>query len=65
MKAAVCEKAKGAWQVKEIESPQVGPNDVLVRIYASRFCHTDIHLTEGALGNKTHFPCILGHETVG
>ena len=24
MKAAVCEKAKGAWQVKEIESPQVG-----------------------------------------
>jgi D-arabinose 1-dehydrogenase-like Zn-dependent alcohol dehydrogenase len=65
MKAAVCEKPKGTWQVKEIESPQVGPSDVLIKIHASGLCYTDIHLTKGALGNRVHFSCAFGHEPVG
>jgi D-arabinose 1-dehydrogenase-like Zn-dependent alcohol dehydrogenase len=46
MKAAVCEKPKGTRQVKEIESLQVGPNDVLIKIHASGLCYTDVHLTD-------------------
>lgn len=65
MKAAVCEKPKATWQVKEIETPKVGPNDVLIKIHASGLCYTDIHLTEGAFGNMVHFPCVFGHEPVG
>jgi len=34
MKAAVCEKPGATWQVKEIEVPRFGPNDVLIKIRA-------------------------------
>jgi hypothetical protein len=35
MKAAVCEKPEVTWPVGKIKAPQVGPNDVLIKIHAS------------------------------
>ena len=61
----MCEKPNAKWQIKEIETPEVGPNDVLIKIRASGLCYTDIHLTEGAFGNTVQFPCVFGHEPVG
>jgi len=65
MKAAVCDNINSEWQIKDIEKPTVGPNDVLIKIHASGLCYTDVHLTQGDFGNKDKFPCVFGHEPVG
>ena len=63
MNAAVAEKAKQPWVVKKIPTPKAGPGQVLVQMKASGVCYTDIHQTEGDLGDI--FPRVLGHEPVG
>lgn len=63
MKAAVV-PAKGAkWELKEVEDPKPGVNQVLIRIHASGLCYTDVHQTKGEIPGS--FPVILGHEPVG
>jgi alcohol dehydrogenase len=63
MKAAVVPAVHGKWEVREVPTPQPGPNQVLIKIHASGLCYTDVHITEGAL--PTQFPRTLGHEPVG
>lgn len=65
MKAAVCDSVNSVWQIKDIEIPSLGHNDVLIKIHASGLCYTDVHLTEGDFGGKVKFPCVFGHEPVG
>jgi alcohol dehydrogenase len=63
MKAVVVPAARARWEVKEIPTPEPGPNQVLIRIRASGLCYTDVHITHGAI--PTTFPRTLGHEPVG
>lgn len=63
MKAAVVPAVRARWEVKEIPTPEPGPNEVLIRIRASGLCYTDVHITHGAI--PTQFPRTLGHEPVG
>ena len=49
--------------VEPVEFDDPEPGEVLVRIQASGVCHTDLHATTGALGDR--FPYLLGHEGVG
>ena len=63
MKALVVPAARARWEVKEIPTPEPGPNQVLIRIKASGLCYTDVHITHGAI--PTTFPRTLGHEPVG
>jgi D-arabinose 1-dehydrogenase-like Zn-dependent alcohol dehydrogenase len=67
MKAAVIPAVRSKWEVKEIPTPEVGPNQVLIKIHASGLCYTDVHVTEGHLPEKwlPKFPCTIGHEPVG
>src|SRR5262245_64839905 len=49
--------------VEEILVEEPGPGEVLVRIQASGVCHTDLHASLGAMGDR--FPYLLGHEGAG
>jgi alcohol dehydrogenase len=63
MLAAVVPSINGKWEVKEVSTPQVGTNQVLLKIHASGICYTDVHITKGGLGVK--FPHTIGHEPAG
>ena len=63
MRAAVVPAARAKWEIREVPTPEPGPNQVLIRIRASGLCYTDVHITEGML--PTRFPRTLGHEPVG
>jgi alcohol dehydrogenase len=63
MKAAVVTAINGPWEVKEVTQPEIGPNQILVKMHASGICYTDVHQTLGHIPGT--FPRILGHEPVG
>src|SRR5438552_17321002 len=63
MNALVVPAARARWEVKEIPTPEPGPNQVLIKIKASGLCFTDVHITHGMI--PTQFPRTLGHEPVG
>src|ERR671919_2352135 len=63
MFAAVVPSINGKWEVKEVPTPQVNTNQVLLKIHASGICYTDVHITKGGLGVK--FPHTIGHEPAG
>lgn len=67
MKAAVIPAVRSKWEIRDIPTPEVGPNQVLIKIHASGLCYTDVHVTEGQLPEKwlPKFPCTIGHEPVG
>ncbi len=52
MKAAVVTAFKKPLEIKQVEIPKPGPNDVLVKNIACGVCHTDLHT---AHGGKTNF----------
>lgn len=65
MRAAVLiEKRKVV--VKDVEEPQVGPQDVLIAVKSSGVCGTDVHMYEGEEGSTdVVMPLIMGHEFSG
>jgi D-arabinose 1-dehydrogenase-like Zn-dependent alcohol dehydrogenase len=63
MKAAIVPAANSAWVLKDIPTPEPGPNQVLIKIRASGMCYTDVHQTHGMI--PLSFPLTLGHEPVG
>jgi len=63
MKAAVVPQKGSKWEIKEVDDPKPGVNQVLIRIHASGLCYTDVHQTLGEI--PMQYPGILGHEPVG
>jgi alcohol dehydrogenase len=63
MLAAVVPAVNKQWEVKELPIPEPGINQVLIKIYASGLCYTDIHMTEG--DHTANFPNTIGHEPAG
>jgi L-iditol 2-dehydrogenase len=65
----------GKLEVRETPCPEIGPNDVLVRVSAVGLCGTDFHIFEGHANYHTDsngrpipltaHPQILGHEIAG
>jgi propanol-preferring alcohol dehydrogenase len=51
-------------QLQEVPTPDVGPNDVLVRIKAAGICHSDVHYRDGVSPVRP-LPITLGHEIAG
>lgn len=67
MKAIVKSKPEpGIWS-RDVPVPQVGPNDVLIKIRKTAICGTDIHIFNwDNWARKTiHTPLVIGHEFVG
>jgi L-iditol 2-dehydrogenase len=63
MKALVYE---GAWQMplREIETPEPGPGDVIVTVQAVGVCGSDVHGFMGVTGRRKP-PIVMGHEFTG
>lgn len=67
MKALVKkEAAPGLW-LEEVPEPSVGIDDVLIKIYKSSICGTDVHIYNwDEWAQKTiPVPLVIGHEFVG
>ncbi len=67
MKALVKAKPeKGIW-LQEIDIPEIGVNDVLIKVVKSAICGTDLHiyLWDEWAQNTINTPMTIGHEYVG
>jgi threonine 3-dehydrogenase len=67
MQALVKKLAEPGLWLEEIPEPQVGINDVLIRVRKSAICGTDVHIWNwDAWAQKTiPVPMAIGHEFVG
>ncbi|CAO1636600.1 unnamed protein product [Parajaminaea phylloscopi] len=67
MKAAVLKEYKKPFQyVEDRPVPQVGDDDVLVKIKAAGYCHTDLQVNEGVYESAGAKPGMIGsHEPAG
>jgi len=63
MKALVLEKYNH-FAYKDVPEPQLGPEDVLVRVKACGICGSDVHGMDGSTGRRIP-PVIMGHEAAG
>ena len=64
MKAAFFYGAGQPLKIEDVPTPEIGPEDALIKIAACGVCHTDLHYLEGVPTFKKP-PLILGHEASG
>jgi propanol-preferring alcohol dehydrogenase len=65
MKAAVVHEFGDPLSIEDVDTPEPGPDEILVDVQASGVCHTDLHAAEGDWPVKPKLPLIPGHEGVG
>src|SRR5690606_21121537 len=67
MKALVKAKAEEGIWMQEVERPEYGPNDLLIRVRKTAICGTDIHIYNwDEWAQRTiPVPMTVGHEFVG
>ncbi len=64
MKAAIL-TGYGIFEWKEVDTPSIKPDEVLVKISYASICGTDQHVFRGEFDGRTHVPFIPGHEFAG
>ncbi|MFH0897643.1 MAG: alcohol dehydrogenase catalytic domain-containing protein [Candidatus Bathyarchaeota archaeon] len=62
MRAARLYEYNTPLKLEEVDIPQIGPGEALVKIQSCGVCHTDLHLIEG---NARNLPHAFGHEGAG
>lgn len=65
MKAARLHAYGDPLHLDEVETPEPGPGEVLIRIASSGACHSDLHVMSGEMPILPELPWILGHENAG
>jgi len=67
MRALVKSKREPGLWMEDVPVPEIGPNDVLIRVHKSAICGTDMHIWNwDAWSQKTiPVPMHVGHEYVG
>lgn len=67
MKALVKSRPEPGLWMEEVPVPEVGINDVLIKVHKSSICGTDVHIWNwDAWASKTiPVPMVVGHEFVG
>lgn len=63
MKALLLKEYKQI-ELTDVPEPEVGPEDVLVRVHACGICGSDIHGYDGSSGRRIP-PLVMGHEAAG
>jgi L-iditol 2-dehydrogenase len=63
MKALLLKNYKDL-ELVEFPTPEVGPNDVLIRVKACGICGSDVHGFDGSTGRRIP-PIVMGHEAAG
>lgn len=64
MKAMIHEMSGRQLRLIDLETPEPGPGQVLVKVDACAVCRTDLHVVDGDL-TEPKLPIIPGHEIVG
>jgi L-iditol 2-dehydrogenase len=54
----------GHLELTEVDKPQIGAEDLLIRIHACGICGSDVHGYDGSTGRRLP-PIIMGHEAAG
>jgi len=67
MKALVKKRAEAGLWLEDVPEPEVGINDVLIRVDRAAICGTDVHIYEwNEWARRTiPVPLVIGHEFVG
>ena len=66
MRAAIVEEYGAPLTISDVPTPDIGADDVLVRVEAAGVCATDLKVIGGELGaDPTRLPLIPGHEIAG
>lgn len=67
MKALVKTRPEPGLELIDVPEPQVGPNDVLIRVLRTGICGTDVHIAnwDGWAQGNVRAPRIIGHEFCG
>ncbi|NIA22070.1 MAG: L-threonine 3-dehydrogenase [Anaerolineaceae bacterium] len=67
MKALVKSKAEPGLWLEEVAAPEVGINDVLIRVLKTAICGTDVHIYnwDAWAAGTIPVPMTVGHEFVG
>ncbi len=63
MRAAVIDKFKEPWQLRDLPDPRPAPGQVVIRVHSSGMCYTDLHAHHGVFPLKP--PFVAGHEPAG
>ncbi len=53
-----------ALEVADMPEPEIGPDDLLVRVKACGICGSDVHGLDGSTGRRIP-PLVMGHEAAG
>jgi len=51
-------------EIQDVPVPEIGPEDVLVRVRACGICGSDVHGMDGSTGRRRP-PVVMGHEASG
>lgn len=67
MKALVKVQPEPGLQIEEVPIPELGRDDVLIRVLRTGVCGTDLHIYEwdGWAQDNVPVPLVIGHEFVG
>ena len=64
MKAMLLEQAGSPLKLQEVQVPQPGAGQILIKVLACGVCRTDLHIFDGEL-SRPKLPLIMGHEIIG
>jgi Zn-dependent alcohol dehydrogenase len=64
-RAAILVEPNKPLVVDEVEIPDPGPEQVLVKLFASGVCHSQLHTMRRPPRPGHRFPALLGHESTG
>ncbi|WP_416063753.1 NAD(P)-dependent alcohol dehydrogenase [Rhodococcus indonesiensis] len=56
--------APGVLKLRDVEVPEIGPRDLLLRVGAAGICHSDLHVLHAPTRMRAE-PMTLGHEVAG
>ena len=67
MKALVKSRAEPGLWLEDVEEPELGINDVKIRVHETGICGTDVHIHrwDGWAQRTIPVPLVIGHEFVG
>ena len=67
MKALVKTRAEAGLEIEDVPVPEVGRDDVLIRVLTAGVCGTDLHIYEwdGWAQRNVKAPLVIGHEFAG
>jgi len=64
MRAMVLSQVGGPLELMELEKPEPGPGEILIRVSACGICRTDLHVLDGEI-DLVNFPVVPGHQIIG